>query len=140
MAALVSTQLTAGAPSFAHGAAGNVKYAIASVTVPIGTAAADTVSFFDLPAGARVLSVTLSTTIAAGAALTMNIGDAGSATRYLAATTLNNTSVTSSALSTAIGYVTTAVTRVQGVFAGTTSTIASPIVVIAQFVMEPVAS
>lgn len=140
MAALISTQLSAGFPNFAHGPAGNIKNVLATVNVPIGTAAGDTAALFDLPAGARVLNVTLTNPTIVGAALTLNVGDAGLANRYFALTGLNSASVASSATVTGIGYLNPSITRVVGVFAGITSTIATQILVNMQFEIEGVPS
>jgi len=71
--------------------AGGVCVAYAEVVCPAAPTTSDTLEFFTLPAGARILAATLeSTDMDTGGApsLTLNIGDAGSATRLFSASTV----------------------------------------------------
>lgn len=66
-----------------------------SITVPVGgIAIADTISWGDLPKGARVLGHLSQLNFAAGAASsTINVGDSASAARHLAATSVASAGV-----------------------------------------------
>lgn len=54
----------------------------------------DVVSLFNIPAGCLVQGVYLTTVTAQGGAMTVNVGDAGSAVRYLASADINATAGT----------------------------------------------
>lgn len=64
-----------------------VRYFTSTITVAAGSAIADTITWATLPVGARFLGNMSKLYWATGAASsTLNLGDAGSAARYLAAT------------------------------------------------------
>ena len=88
MAIYNSPNITNLAPIAAHGEAGGVQVARASVTCTAAPTTSDTLNFFYLPAGARVLGgyLTASDMDTNGSpTLTLNIGDTGSANRFFAA-------------------------------------------------------
>lgn len=69
---------------------GEVLCAFAEVVCSAAPSTSDTLQFFYLPAGARILSATLESTDmdTGGPTLTLNVGDAGSATRLFSASTV----------------------------------------------------
>jgi len=79
-----------GASPAGHGFGGNLKFMWAQVAVDTSLVDSDTLEFFELPAGATVVYALLeSTDIDTGTpAVTINIGDAGSASRFFAASTV----------------------------------------------------
>lgn len=100
------------------GPAGNVLVAYAEVTCTAAPSTADTINFFDLPAGARVIQATLEATDmdTGGPTLTLNVGDAGSATRLFSASTVAQAGTLSTAIAVAgQGYKYTSKTRITGV-------------------------
>lgn len=102
----------------AGGPAGNVNCAYAEVVCGAAPATTDTLQFFYLPAGARVLSATLEATDmdTGGPTLTLNIGDAGSATRLFSASTVAQAGTAAAATAVGgLGYKYTSKTLVTGV-------------------------
>lgn len=103
----------------AGGPAGAVLCAFATVTCGAAPSTSDTINFFDLPAGARVLLAVLESSdmdTDVSPTLTLNVGDSGSATRYFSASTVGQAGTLSTAIATAgHGYKTTQVTRITGV-------------------------
>lgn len=103
----------------AGGSAGTTLAAYAEVAVTAALTTADTLNFFDLPANARVLSMTLEATdldTNGSPTLAINVGDAGSANRYFAASTVGQAGTAAVASAVAgIGFKTTAKTRIVGV-------------------------
>ncbi len=103
----------------AGGPAGNVNSAYAEVVCGAALTTADTLEFFFLPAGARVLSATLEATdldTNVTPLLTLNIGDSGSATRLFSASTVGQAGTAAAA--TAVGglnYKYTSKTKIVGV-------------------------
>lgn len=101
------------------GPAGNVLVAYAEVVCSSAPSTSDTVNFFDLPAGARVLLAVLESTdmdTNGSPTLTINVGDSGDADRIFAASTVGQTGALSSALAvTGAAYKYTAKTRITGV-------------------------
>lgn len=100
------------------GPAGNVLVAYAEVACSAAPSTADTINFFDLPAGARVLLAVLEATDmdTGGPTLTLNVGDAGSATRLFSASTVAQAGTLSTAIAVAgAGYKYTSKTRITGV-------------------------
>lgn len=102
---------------------GKVRYFMSSITVPVGgIAIADVIRWIDLPAGARLLGYQTILGCAAGtASSTLNVGDSGSAARYLAASSVASAAeFTCKAAETngATGYVPTTKTTIQSVVAG----------------------
>lgn len=75
-------------------------------------AATDTLEVLPLPAGALVLAVGAQVTKAEGATATMDVGDSGSATRYLSNADLNATGNTASALTSPYLYTAAGVLRI----------------------------
>lgn len=84
-----STQYAANAPMQMHGDSGKMQTAYASIAVTTALGLNDVLNMFYLPKGARVHNAILkSTDIDTGsAAITLDVGDAGSATRYFSAST-----------------------------------------------------
>jgi hypothetical protein len=119
MATYSSSLYTNKTPEASHGLANNVKVAYASVTCTAAPATTDTINFFYLPAGARVLLATLKASdmdTNGSPALTINVGDAGSATRYFSGSTVGQAGT--EAAMTLVGghdYANTARTLVTGV-------------------------
>lgn len=80
-----------GASPAGHGFGGNLKFMWAQVAVDTSLDNADTLEFFELPAGATVVYALLESTdidTDSTPAVTINIGDAGSAARFFAASTV----------------------------------------------------
>lgn len=99
-------------------AAGQVLTAYAEVTCTAAPATTDTIQFFYLPAGARIVGATLEGTDmdTGGPTLTLNVGDAGSAARLFSASTVAQAGTASSAVATTgQGYTYTAKTLITGV-------------------------
>lgn len=96
--------------------AGAVIHATATVSCSAAPATTDTLEFFRLPAGATVLYAILEASdMDAGTALTINIGDAGSATRYFSGATVGQAGTTAvSTAASGINYLNTAKTLVTG--------------------------
>jgi hypothetical protein len=92
MTAYVSDKQTAPvAPSPTHGQAGNMQVLYCTVALTAALTTADTFAFFNLPANARVHAAVLKCTdidTNGSPAVTINVGDAGSATRYFSASTV----------------------------------------------------
>lgn len=79
------------APSASHGQAGNLQILYCSVALTAALTTADTFAFFTLPANARVHAAVLKCTdidTNGSPTVTINVGDAGSATRYFSASTV----------------------------------------------------
>lgn len=137
-----STQVAAATPLYSHGLAGVLKVAYSSVATPATFTTTDTAQMHDLPAGARVLySILKSTDLDSGTTITLNVGDAGSASRFFAAATVAQAAT--SAVSTAVGgldYLNTAKTRVVIVPAAGPATTAGTIELTQFYVIEGVAS
>lgn len=102
-----------------HGFGGNVKALFAAVTCAAAPATTDTINFGYLPKNARVIGGTLESTdmdTNGTPTLTINVGDAGDADRYFAASTAGQAGTLSSAMAvTGHGYKTTAKTLITGV-------------------------
>ena len=96
--------------------AGAVIHATATVPCAAAPATTDTLQFFTLPAGATVLYAILEASdMDAGTALTINIGDAGSASRYFSGSTVGQAGTTAvSTAASGINYLNTAKTLVTG--------------------------
>jgi hypothetical protein len=88
MATFNSTQYAAVNPVAVHGQAGQMQTAYAIVAVTTAFATNDICNMFYLPKGARVHGGVLKAgDLDAGTAITLDVGDAGSATRYWSAST-----------------------------------------------------
>jgi hypothetical protein len=103
----------------AGGEAGGVKVAYAEIACTAAPSTTDALQFFYLPAGARVLQATLEATdmdTNVSPSLTLNIGDAGSATRLFSASTVGQAGTSSTAVAvTGQGYKYTSKTLITGV-------------------------
>lgn len=76
------------APPSAHGQAGMLQRQYCSVALTAAVTTADTLAFFSLPANSRVCAATLKCTdidTNGSPTVTINVGDAGSGTRYFSA-------------------------------------------------------
>jgi len=85
-----STQYAASQPAYTHGYAGNKKTVYATAAVASTIATNDVINMFYLPAGARVTGGRLKCTDVdtnVSPAVTWDVGDSGSATRYWSAST-----------------------------------------------------
>lgn len=106
-------------PALQHGLAGNVKVAYASVTCGSAPSTSDTLNFFYLPAGARVVLAVLEASdmdTAGSPTITLNIGDSGDADRLFAASTVAQAGTVSSAIAaTGAHYQYTSETLITGV-------------------------
>lgn len=106
--------------------AGMVHAAYAEVVTTAALTTADTLNFFDLPPGARILSMTLEATdldTNGTPLLTLNIGDSGSASRYFSASTVGQAGTAAVASAVAgLHFKTTAKTRIVGVPAANAAT------------------
>ncbi|MBP9755950.1 MAG: hypothetical protein KBD40_13215 [Phenylobacterium sp.] len=126
MATYNSTQYTAASPVASHGLSGNTKSARFTVTCTASPATTDTINFGYLPAGARVVMAVLESTdmdTDASPTLTLNVGDAGSANRLFAASTVGQAGTLSQALAVAGNdYLYTAKTLITGVAAANATT------------------
>lgn len=107
------------APVRAHGESFNVQTAVATITCPAAPTTSDPLQFFSLPANSRVVGGWLSATdmdTNASPTIALNIGDAGSANRYFAASTVAQAGTASTAIAaTGLGYLNTSRTLVTGV-------------------------
>lgn len=119
MATYNSTNIQNRTPVSAGGHAGSVQTAYAEVVCTSAPTTSDTLNFFYLPANSRVLSATLEATdmdTNGTPTITLNIGDAGSATRYFSASTVAQAGTAAQATAVAgLNYKNTAKTLVTGV-------------------------
>jgi hypothetical protein len=119
MATYNSTGVSTSAPTIGHGLSGNLKVAYAEVVCSAAPATTDTLNFFDLPVNARIVLAVLESDdldTNGSPTITLNIGDSGSATRLFSASTVAQAGTASTALAAgAVGYKTTAKTRIVGV-------------------------
>lgn len=101
MPATNSAQSRLAAPG--HGFGGNVKVSYGECAFSGTITTADSATICNLPVGAVVLGVTLEADdldTSATPAITLNVGDAGSATRYFSASTVAQAGTSSSAPAT----------------------------------------
>jgi hypothetical protein len=145
MATYNSDKVIGNVPLAHHGLGGGTKVAFATIAVPSTIATTDALSFFDLPAGARVVLAVLEADDLDSngtPTITINVGDAGSATRYFSASTVAQAGTLSTAMATAgAGYSNTAKTRVTGVLQANPATgVAGNIYLTMFYVIEGVAS
>lgn len=122
--------------------AGAVSAIVAIVAVPSTFTTTDTAAMCYLPAGFRVLDMTLkSDDLDSGATITLNVGDAGSATRYFSASTVSQAATAGhETLAGGIGYLNTARTRVDIVPNAGPATTAGNITLIVLGIFEGAAS
>lgn len=94
---------------------GGVNAIVCTVAVPSTFTTTDTAAMCYLPNGFRVLDMTLkSDDLDSGATITLNVGDAGSATRYFSASTVSQAATAGRETAAGgIGYLNTARTRVD---------------------------
>ncbi len=101
-----------------HGFGGNVKAAFTEIEVTAALTTADTFDFFTLPAGSRVLFAMLEASdldTNVSPLLTLNVGDAGSATRYFSASTVGQAGTAATATAaTGILHKYTTATKITG--------------------------
>lgn len=145
MATFNSDKIIASTPLSHHGLGGNLKCMYATVAVTTALVTTDTINFFDLPAGARVMLAVLEADDLDSngtPTITINIGDAGSATRYFSASTVAQAGTVSSATAaTGVGYLNTAKTRVTGALQANAATaVAGNIYLAVFYLLEGVAS
>lgn len=101
--------------------AGKLRYMFSTITVPAGTAIADVIQWGKLPKGSRLIGHLSKLYFAAGAASsTLNLGDATTPARYLAATSVATagSAVPEAAAASGAGFVNTGDTMLQSVVAG----------------------
>jgi hypothetical protein len=104
MATYSSSAYTNNVPPATYGLGSNVKVAYASVSCTAAPSTSDTLNFFYLPAGARVVFAALEASdmdTNGSPTLTLNIGDAGSASRLFSASTVGQAGTSSQALAVA---------------------------------------
>lgn len=110
----------------AGGSAGSVKVAYAEVTCGAAPSTSDTIEFFYLPAGARVLHATIEATdmdTNVSPTLTINVGDSGDADRIFAASTVGQAGTASTAAAVAgAGYKYSSKTLITGTAANNAAT------------------
>jgi hypothetical protein len=113
-------------PVSAHGDAGDVKVAYASVSCTAAPATTDTINFFYLPPNARVIGGALKASdmdTNGSPTLTIDVGDSGDGNRYFAASTAGQGgTVDRSLAATGQDYKTTAKTLVTGTAANNAAT------------------
>lgn len=141
MATYNSANISNNLPVSTHGLGGEVQNAYASVACAASPSTADTLNFFYLPANARILSAVLKSSdmdTGGSPSLTLNIGDAGSATRYFSASVVGEAGTVDRAMAaTGQFYKTTAKTLITGVAAANAATGAAGTVELAiQYVVE----
>ena len=145
MATFNSDKIIGNVPLAHHGMGGTLKTAFATVAVTSGIVTTDTINFFDLPAGARVVFAVLEAddldsngtpTIA------INVGDAGSASRYFSASIVAQAGTLSTAIAAAgAGFSNTTKTRVTGALSANPATgVAGNIYLTMFYIIEGVAS
>lgn len=126
MATYSSPEVTNAVPTAGHGLASTVKVARATVTCTAAPTTSDTLNFFDLPAGARVLFAYLEASdmdTAGSPTITLNIGDSGSASRLFSASTVAQAGTASSAIAVAgLNQLYTSKTRITGTAAANATT------------------
>lgn len=119
MTAYLSDRMTAPvAPSPAHGQAATLQWLYCSVALTAALTTSDTFAFFTLPKNARVHLATLKCTdidTNGSPTVTINVGDAGSSTRYFSASTVGQAGTVDIAIAAAGRlYKTTAKTPIVG--------------------------
>lgn len=119
MATYSSSLVTNSASTASHGLSGNIKCMYAEVACTAAPSTSDTLNFFDLPAGARVLLAVLESTdmdTNGSPTLTINVGDSGDPDRIFAASTVGQAGTLSTAIAvTGFGNQYTSKTRITGV-------------------------
>lgn len=136
MATYSSTNVAARKGVASSTAAGSVLSAYAEVACAAAPSTSDTLEFFWLPAGARVLLAVLEATDmdTGGPTLTLNVGDAGSATRLFSASTVAQAGTLSTAIAAAgHGYKYTGKTLITGVAQANATTPAAGTVMLTVF-------
>jgi hypothetical protein len=124
MPAYTSTQLTNNPLAFTGPSPGNMIAFYWEVPITAVVTTTDTFTFGRVPKGFRVLGATLeSTDLEAGTGLTINVGDAGSATRLFSASAVAQAGTAGAAsLATALHYIYPEDTLITGATGGTVST------------------
>jgi hypothetical protein len=129
------------APSPTHGQAGNLQTLYCTVALTAALTTADTFAFFTLPANARVHAAILKCTdidTNGSPTVTINVGDAGSATRYFSASTVGQAGTVDVTMQAAGRlYKTTAKTAIVGsVQANAATGVAGTLELVIHFVVE----
>lgn len=144
MATYNSATVANNRPALSHGLSGNVKAAYAEVVCSAAPSTADTLNFFTLPRGSRIVSAVLEATDmdTGGPTLTLNIGDAGSASRLFSGSTVAQAGTAATATAaTAFGYQYTADTVITGTAAvNATTGAAGSVYLTVLYVVEGLAS
>lgn len=126
MATYSSTNYSNRTPIAGSGAAASAKVAYATVSCTAAPSTSDTLNFFYLPIGARVIHSTLMATdmdTNGSPTLTLNIGDSGSAARLFSASTVGQAGTLSTAIATTgLGYQYTTETLITGTAANNAAT------------------
>ena len=145
MATYSSSQYTNNVPLSHHGLGNNVKCLQADVVCAAAPSTSDTLNFGYIPAGARVVMAVLESTdmdTNGSPTLTLNVGDAGDADRFFAASTVGQAGTLSTAIATTgHGATFTAKTLITGVANANAATGAAGTVSLSLFyVIDGVAS
>jgi hypothetical protein len=132
-------------PALSHGLAGNIKVAYAEVVCAAAPSTSDTMNFFDLPAGARIVFAVLEATdmdTNGTPTLTLNIGDSGDADRLFAASTVGQAgTVSSTQITTGFGTSFSSKTRITGTANNNAATgAAGSVYLTVHYIIEGVAS
>ncbi len=131
------------APVRVHGESNNVQFARFTITTTALVTTADTFNFGYMPANARLIGGYLAPSdLSAGADITLNIGDAGSATRLFNATTAGQAGTYTAIPTAALDYLYTAKTLITGSVgvSATTTTSGTITLVLMYVVQDPVTS
>lgn len=141
MATYSSPAYTAVNPVRVHGESSGVQTVVQTVTCTAAPATTDTLNFFYLPANSRVVGGWLSASdmdTNGAPTIALNIGDAGSASRYFAASTVAQAgTATQTMAATGLGYLNTSKTLVTGVASANAATGAAGTVTLClQYVVE----
>lgn len=137
-----SVQLAANQPMAVHGDAAEVQTARFVLNTTAVLTTADILNFGYMPLGARLVGGYLTATdLDASTGLTINIGDAGSATRLFNASTLGQAGGNAALPVAALDYQYTAKTLITGsIGANATTTASGQLVLSLQYVVEDPAS
>lgn len=143
MTTYLSNRLTApGLPTPTPTLNGEMVAIRATVAAPSTFTTTDTAAMFYVPAGFRCLGATLkSDDLDSGTTITLNVGDAGSATRFFSGSTVGQAGTAAQATAaTGIDYLFTGRTRIDIVPAAGPATTAGNIVLIMYGIFEGIAS
>lgn len=140
MATYSSTQYTAGEPVAVHGDRNGLQMARFTVTCTAAPTTSDTINFGYVPANARLVGgymVPSDMDTSGSPTLTLNVGDAGSATRLFSANTGGQTGTAALIGAAALDYQFTAKTLIVGTAAANATTgAAGTITLVLLYVVE----